>query len=261
MNHQHNTGPAGGNPGRPAPGDFRQFAAEVVARHDEHLLDYGPEEQAARVVEALERVNRVTTLAPLAPVADLEVDLAGFGVAPVHFVTDEDDYLLLSDIAEQLGWFQPRAHAWAEQQHDFAVQDQRRKDEERGDGRLGWELMLDYIDLDLCLCVDDPEAQPDAGGHRWSHSGDWLISKTRLPLLLSCSPWGREFIDNVSDHYGLALQGIWGDKLKDIPTVNADGTPTGNTAYDMFHSDLTEEEALRKARRGPALDDQDRGQL
>ncbi|KPC89871.1 hypothetical protein ADL27_38785, partial [Streptomyces sp. NRRL F-6602] len=139
--------------------------------NDGNLLDYGPEEQTARVVAALERIGNVATLAPF---RGGEVDLAGFGTASVVFVTRAESYVLLSDVAEQLGWFQPRAHEWAEQQHQFAVQDQRRDDEERGDGRLGWDRLLDFIDLDLRLTVDDPSAKPDAGGGRWSYSGDWL---------------------------------------------------------------------------------------
>lgn len=233
---------------------FNKFAEHVVARHDNDLLDYGPDEQTEHVIKAMERLNNVS---PLTPVIGTDIDLAGFGKVPALYVSTTDVYMLLSDISEQLGWFHPKAHAWAEQQHGYAVQDQRRKDEERGDGRLGWDLMRGYIDLGLYLCADDPEATPDAGGRRWSQSGDWLISKDRLPLLLSSSPWGKEFMDNTLPAFGHAMRKIHGDKLKNIPTVNLDGSPTGGNAYDdLFDTDgLTEEEALRRARRGPALDE------
>ncbi|MGW1609443.1 hypothetical protein ACWCQZ_08595 [Streptomyces sp. NPDC002285] len=234
------------------------FAEKVVARHDALLLNEGPEEQAARAVAALERVSAVTLFAPMH--TELVVDLAGFGEAPIVYVTEEDEYLLLSDVAEALGWPLHKAHAWAELQYSYAIRDQRDHDEERGDGQLGWECLLDYVDLRLDLVEDDPEARPDAGGRQWSHAGDWLISKDRLPALLMSSPWGKEFMDNSLPAFGHAMREIWGDKLKDIPTVSADGTPTGGNAYDdMFRTDgLTEEEALRRARRarrGPVLDE------
>ncbi|NEC92201.1 hypothetical protein [Streptomyces sp. SID12501] len=230
------------------------FAEKVVAKHDALLLDYGPEEQTARAVAALERISAVKPLAPLP--AGTVIDLAGFGEAPVVYVTEDEEYLLLSDIAEALGWPLHKADAWARLQHGYAVRDQRDHDEERGDGRLGWECLLDYIDLRLDLIEDDPEAKPDAGGRRWSHSGDWLISRDRLPALIMSSPWSKEFMDNSLPAFGHAMRKVWGDKLKDIPTVTVDGTPTGGNAYDdMFRTDgMTEEEALRRARRGPALD-------
>jgi hypothetical protein len=231
------------------------FAEALVAKHDARLLDYGPEEQTAYAVAALERVSKVTLFAPLN--GSVVIDLAGFGEAPIAYVTEQKEYLLLSDVAEALGWPLHKAHAWAKLQHGYALQDQRDEDEERGDGKLGWECLLDYVDLRLNLIEDDPEAKPDAGGLRWSHSGDWLISRDRLPLLLSCSPWGKEFMDNSLPAFGHAMRQVWGDKLKEIPTVSADGTPTGSSAFeDLFSTDgLTEEEALRRARRGPALDE------
>lgn len=237
----------------------RAFAERVVARHDVLLLDYGPDEQTARVVTALERVSAITTLAP---VTGTVVDLAGFGEAPVVYVTDTDDYLLGSDISEALGWPLHKLHSWARLQHDFAIQDQRRRDEDRGDGRLGWDCLLDYVDLDLVLIEDDPEARPDAGGRHWSHSGDWLISRDRLPLLLLSSPWGKEFMDNTLPAFSHAMRDIWGDKLRGIPTYGADGQPTGGNAHDDLFSTggLTEDEAIRRARRGPVVDDVDGGQ-
>lgn len=138
----------------------------------------------------------------------------------------------------------------ADLQHGFAVQDQRRADEERGDGLLGYEYMRDYVDLNLWFIADDPEAKPDAGGRRWSAYGDWLIANDRLPLLLACSPWGKEYVDNVFDHFSIGMRKVWGDKLADLTAYRADGTPAPGVR--LFHTDLTEEEALRKARRGPA---------
>lgn len=232
---------------------FRKFAQQVVARHDENLLDYGPDEQVQRVVNAMERLNRIT---PLTPIIGTDIDLAGFGKVPARFMSLTDPYVLLSDVSEQLGWFHPRACEWAEKRAAWAVRDQREADEARGDGRLGWEYLRDTIDLGLSLCVDDPEAKPDAGGRRWSDSGDWLISTDRIGDLLSSSPWGKEFMDNSMDAFRHAAREIFGDKLKQSPVIGPDGHPTGGTAYDLFEPELSKDEALRKARRGPALDDE-----
>ncbi|NMI57093.1 MULTISPECIES: hypothetical protein [unclassified Streptomyces] len=244
--------------GRRSP--FLGFAEQLVAKYDAHLLNCGPEEQTAMVLRAMERLNGI---AALTPVEDTEVDLAGFGKAPMLYTASYGnraaEYLLLSDVAEALGWFMPRAHRFAEKMAGFDLEDQRREDEERGDGRLGWNRMRDYIRLDLELIIDDPKSKPDAGGRRMSDFSDWLVSRDRLPALLSASPWSKEFMDNTMPAFGYAMRAAWGDKLKNIPTVAADGTPTGGNAYDdLFSTDgLTEEEAQRRARRGPALDPND----
>lgn len=236
--------------------DFNTFAAMVAQRHDEHFLDYGLDEQAEHVAKAMRRLNGFS---PLTPVIGTDIDLAGFAKVPARYASTTDVYLLLSDISEQLGWFQPRAYDWADKGSAWATQDQRRIDEERGDGRLGWECMRDYIDLGLNLCVDDPEAKPDAGGHRWSVSGDWLISTDRIPDLLSSSPWGKEYMDNSMDAFRHAAREIFGDKLRQSPVYGPDGQLTGGSAFDLFEPELSKDEALRKARRGPALDEGNSG--
>ncbi|MFD3640675.1 hypothetical protein [Streptomyces griseus] len=236
---------------------FLTFAERLVEKNDDRLFNDGPEKQVEHTLKALGRLDRI---APLALVTGTEVDLAGFGVAPLLFTaTVRDrrvDYMLLSDVADALGWFMPRAHEWAELEAGFALEDQRKEDEERGDGRIGWDLMRNYIRLDIDLIVDDPEAKPDAGGKQWSSYSDWLISTDRLPALLSSSPWSKEFMDNVMPALSHSLRNIWGDKLKDIPTISAEGVPTGTSLFDaMCDTDgLTEEEALQRARRGPSLD-------
>jgi hypothetical protein len=227
----------------------------VAERHDEHLMESGPETQGPEAAGLLHRFHRST---PLIPVIGTVVDLAGFGEAPIHFKSADTEYLLLSEVAEALGWPLTKAHAWTELQHSHAVRDQRREDEERDDGRLGWHYVRGYVDLGFFMTMPDPGAKPDAGGKHWSYAGDWLISKDRLPLLLLSSPWSKEFMDNTLPAFGHAMRETWGDKLRDIPTVTGDGQPTGGNAYDdLFTTDgLTRDEALRRARRGPALDDQ-----
>lgn len=236
---------------------FEEFAKLLAKRNDDRLFNYGPDEQTERITKALLRIDQV---APLIPLTDSDIDLAGFGTAPLIFTATLDDrgvdYLLLSHIADELGWFMPRAHEWAELQAGFALEDQRRDDEERGDGRLGWDRMRDYVRLDIDLIVDDPEAKPDGQGQQWSDYSDWLISRDRLPALLSASPWSKEFMDNVMPAFSYSMRNIWGDKLKDIATYSGDGVPTGSSLYDAVcdTGGLTEEEALQRARRGPSLD-------
>ncbi|MCW2899809.1 MAG: hypothetical protein JWO67_2074 [Streptosporangiaceae bacterium] len=246
-------------PGRPAPKIFQRFAAEVVRKHDEHLLDYDADEQTDRAAKRLTHFHKTT---PLIPVVNTVIGLAGFGEVDSRLTSAWDQYVLLSDTAEALGMPLHKACDWAELQHGYALRDQRDADEERGDGRLGYECLRGYVDLGLSLVLDDPEAKPDASGRRWSFAGDWLISHDRLPALLSVSPWGKEFMDNSMDAWSHAARRLFGDKLRDAPTYGPDGTPTGGDAYtDLFRTELSEEEALRKARRGPAFDAEDQGQL
>lgn len=235
---------------------FQEFAKLRVKRDDNRLFNYDGDEQVERMVAALRRIDQV---APLIPLTDVDIDLAGFGAVPAIFTATHGnrrvEYMLLSHIADELGWFMPRAHKWAELQAGFAVEDQRTDDEERGDGRLGWDRMRDYVRLDLDLIIDDPEAKPDAGGEQWSDYSDWLISRDRLPALLSASPWSKEFMDNVMPAFGYSMRNIWGDKLKQVPTYS-NGVPTGSSLYDAMcdTGGLSEVEALQRARRGPSLD-------
>ncbi|MEV4181684.1 hypothetical protein AB0J28_09575 [Streptosporangium canum] len=225
---------------------FRTFVAAIVTSNDEYLFNDGPEEQIARAVAALEKFSTTT---PLRRVDGRWVDLAGFGDAPIHFEAADDRYLLLSQVAEQLGVPIWDACKWAEHEHQWAIRDQRDQDEERGDGLLGYDCLRNFVDLKLDFVQDNPEAKPDANGKRWSDYGDWLISHDRLPAFIMVSPWGREFMNNTMDHFGHTMRKVWGDKLNDLTAYRADGTPA--PGVELFASDLTEEEALRKARRGP----------
>lgn len=210
--------------------DFELFAASIALANDEQLLNDGPVEQTKRAVEALNRFHAHT---PLTAVYDRYIDLAGFGQATIHFESTDDSYALLSDIAEQLGVPIWKACKWADQQHLWAIQDQRQTDEERGDGNIGWDCLRYLLDLRFAFTIENPEAEPDARGERWSHYGEWLIARSKLPQFISVSPWGLEFMNNTWDHMALKLPHLFGA---------------------ILHTDLTEEEAARKAVRGPAVD-------
>lgn len=231
--------------------DFEKFAATIVARNDDHLLDDGPEEQTARAVEALERFAVRTPLRPAEP--GHMIDLAGFGAAPVHFYGPEDQYLLLSEVAEALGVPIWEACDWADKENLDAIQAQRGIDEDRGDGLLGWNCLRGYCDLKLWFVVhhadDYPHCKPDANGKKWDFYGDWLISHDRLLAFISASPWSKELMDNMSDLFAHAAKKFFIGDLAEMPAIRSDGTPA--TAAEMFQTDLTEEEARRKARRGP----------
>lgn len=228
---------------------FEAFVEPLVAKNDGRLFNDGPETQIPRAVEALEKFAKTT---PLRRVEGHWIALAGFGDAQIHFEADNDRYLLLSEVAEQFGVPIWDACKWADHEHQWAIRDQRDQDEERGDGLLGYDCLRNFINLKLDFIQDDPEAKPDANGQRWSDYGDWLISADRLPAFILVSPWGREFMDNTMDHFGHVMRKVWGDKLKDIPAYHSDGSPAAGV--ELFASDLTEEEALKKARRGPRGD-------
>ncbi|GAA4676616.1 hypothetical protein GCM10023347_33650 [Streptomyces chumphonensis] len=237
---------------------FHEFAAMVAHRHDPHLLDEGPDEQAARIAQRLAAFHATT---PLAPAGDTVIDLAGFGTAPMRFVTaDDGGYVLLSDVADALGWALHTAHAWADNEYEYALRDQRHADEARGDGRLGYEYMRGVVDLGVWMSIANPEAKPDGLGKRWSTAGDWLVSRDRLPALLLCSPWGHEFANNTMPHWAHTMRKVYGEELRGVAAYNSEGQVIGNAHDDLFRSDLSAEEALRRARRGPALDPEE-GQL
>ncbi|MEU3168962.1 hypothetical protein [Streptosporangium sp. NPDC006930] len=233
---------------------FHQFAAAIVARNDDNLLDHGPEEQTARAVEALEKFAKTTPLMPAEP--GHMIDLAGFGEAPVHFISADEEYLLLSEVAEALGVPIWEACEWARKQQLDSIQGQREVDEERGDGMLGWECMRAYCDLHLWFVIhhadDYPGTKPDAGGKKWDLYGDWLIARDRLLAFIADSPWSKEFMTNMGDLFAHAAQKFFGGgDLSTLPAMRSDGTPT--TAAEMFHTELTLEEARHKARRGPNI--------
>lgn len=233
---------------------FEQLAATVVSRNTDNLINDGPDEQIERAVNYL---TKFATTTPLAPISNTMIDLAGFGEAPVHFAqygVEPEQYLLLSEVAEALGVPPWKACDWARQEQLWAIESQRDVDERRGDGRLGYDCLRDYVDLGLDFIADNPEANPDADGRRWSSYGDWLIAHRRLPLFLLLSPWGEEFMNNIHDHMSIGMRKVFGDQLADLTAYDAEGNPTSTR---LFHTDLTEEEALRKATRGPVgpLDD------
>jgi hypothetical protein len=212
---------------------FEMFIGGIVHRHDHQLFNYGPEEQIAYGVEALTHFAKTT---PLRPAYGKYIDLAGFGQADIVYESDHDEYLLLSDVAAQLGVPVWKACEWARQDHLWAVEDQRRLDEERGDGRLGYECLRSLVDLRVHFIEwDVPDAKPDAQGQRWEDFGEWLIARDRLPAFILASPWAKEFMDNTMAHMAHVARKVWGHGFGGL--FDTEG--------------MTEEEALRRATRGP----------
>ncbi|GGP98364.1 hypothetical protein BKA00_005819 [Actinomadura coerulea] len=241
--------------------EFRDLALRIVRRNEAHLCNDGADVQTARAVERLERFHRTT---PLTPVRDTAVDLAGFGSAPVYFAGGDEQYLLLSEVAEALGVPVWEACRWAREEWLRAVEEQRQADEERGDDRLGWECLRDYCDLHLDFVADDPEAAPDADGRRWASYGDWLISTDRVPAFILDSPWRAEFLRNCRGLFAhAATKSGLADLLDGVQTYRQppwDGPaePTGETLGDRFRRRaevIDEADAIEQARRGPVLDD------
>lgn len=177
---------------------FKRFGAALIDAHDNRpgtdLLDYGPEEQAAKVTERLAQFDKRV---PLIPVTSTIVQLGGFGAARVRFTSAADNYLVLSEVADAIGWPLQRAIEWAHKDYDQALREQRMLDEQREDGLLGWECMRGVIDLGVWTVIDDPTAKPDAGGRCYAYGGDWLISHDRVPSLLMDTPMADAFLDRA----------------------------------------------------------------
>lgn len=244
---------------------FVSFGLKVACDHEEAagvtLMDEGPRAQGERAAAQLERFH--DKIARLYPVDSwgIEINLFGFGQAPVHYVTFDADgktdvqYLLLSEVAEALAVPLQRADEWARADELDAIRSQRERDEETG--VIGWECLRDLVDLRLDMIIDDPDAKPDADGRRWSHAGDWLISRDRCLAFMTISPWQKEFLDNASALFGYAFResGL-GERLKDVPTYTGDGEPTGTSAADFLcdTEGLTVEEAAERAMRGPSAE-------
>ncbi|MCD0450786.1 hypothetical protein LO762_16535 [Actinocorallia sp. API 0066] len=244
------------------------FALGLASRHEAGqtytLMNEGPAEQAKR---GLENLNRVYAHRKLFPVLDptVMINLWGFGGVQVHFVTFGPDdkathrYVLMSELAEALAVHPAHADKWLHMEQEQALRAQREHDEEAG--TLGWDYVLDVIDLGLDMIVDDPEAKPDRDGRRRSHASDALIEADRLLSFMTISPWNREFLDNSSALWGHAFRHAFGDKLAESPVFDSDGNAIpGKSAADFLGDTegLTEEEAARRAIRGPGLpDDQD----
>lgn len=241
---------------------FRAFAEQLVAEHDEHLLDYGPEEQTDKVVATLEKLN---SRAPLRPHRET-VNAFGFGTAQTCFATGDggphEIYLRFLPLADAIGFTPDKAQKLAEMRRSWQVQDQRTRDEETG--VLGWDLMNDWVDLGMSLLIDSPDAKPDSAGRRWTYASEWLVTLDRLPDLVLSSPWGKEFADNAQAMFSYAFKfsGLEA-KAAEVSTltrhVGDEGTEkwakSGRTLADALAVDrhgISEDEARRRAFRGPA---------
>jgi hypothetical protein len=226
---------------------FEAFAELTVTPHLDNLMEYGEEEQVENIVQALTKFHRTTPVWP-----ELEpINLFGFGTTRTYFRRQEDgvSYFSVVETGKALGMTPWDACAWAEREYGYALKAQREADEERGS--LGYKHVRDYLNLNVWFIADDSLANPDAGGRRWSDYGDWLVSADRLMWFISCSPWQKEFVDNSMDLFAMGMRSAFGEKLDDLTAYHADGTPAPDA--QLFATDLTEEEAIAKALRGPVI--------
>jgi hypothetical protein len=243
---------------------IRAFARTVVTDLEEHLCDEGPDEQEQRVIKALEKFNAHT---PIQPYVE-PINAFGFAHTLCVFASDPSKptgvYLRLLPLAEQLGITPGKAQSWAKDEYNQSLQAQRENDEERGDGRIGWECLRSVVDLGLFLVMDDEEANPDQSGRRWSFASEWLISLDRLMSLILISPWSKEFMANTRGLMSYAMQksGLE-ERMRDVKAIvrrtDVDGEETweqsDRTLADAFAEDrdgLSEAEATRRAFSGPA---------
>lgn len=241
---------------------FRAFAEQVVAENDDFLLDYSPGEQVDRAVAALEKLNARRPLRPLVR----EVNAFGFGTALTCFVTGDaepdETYLRLTPMARAIGIEPAKTAKIAEDRIGWAIRDQRENDEKSG--VLGWECLNDWIDLNLSLVLDDPDAKPDAGGHRWSYGSEWLMTLDRLMDLVGSSPWSREFMNNAMPMFSHAfsksgLEAAAGECKTVVKQVDGEGStfwtpgPTVADAFAATREGISEDEARRRAYQGPSI--------
>lgn len=210
---------------------FVSFATALVDRNAGRLMEYGPEEQVERVLAAMKRFHSFTGIRPAHP--GHMIDLAGFGEAPVHFEADDKRYLLVTEVGTALGMPVWESCEWARKEQQWVYQEQRELDEERGDGLLGWECLNDYCDLGLWCAAQKPP-NPETGKVHHADYGEWLISHDRLMLLILDSPWSKEFMANTKDLMAHGMKKVFG-------------------LGDLFDTDLPEDEARRRARRGPNI--------
>jgi hypothetical protein len=246
---------------------FHTLGLELAIKYEKadgvHLMEDGPSEQAERVAAALTKYHERRPLFPVRTQGST-YNLYGFGEAPIHFVHYDEDgkadeqYLVLSELAEALAVPLHQAHEWARRDWADAIQSQREIDEERG--QLGWECLEDLVDLGLYLTVADDQANPDADGKRWSCAGDWLVSDDRLLSFMTISPWCEEFMHNAKPLFAHAfVKSGLAETLGNVQTYrqppwNVPMEATDFTLGDRIRRDAEEtpeDEAAKRAMRGP----------
>jgi len=166
------------------------LALDVVERHRKHLVDAPFNVQVGGLLQRLERIH---CRSPLTVPTGTHLDLNGFGSVLVRVQAADDSFVLASDVAEALGWTALEAWKWARDEYRNDVERQRRADEDRDDGLLGWEHVSTLYDTGLILEAPDDGTLSGPAGALLRRHGDFLIAGSRVPNLSLASPRGSDY--------------------------------------------------------------------
>lgn len=252
---------------------FRRQAEEIARAQLEQwrpkgICDATEEEFVDRIASEIVKVIRREDVIANPPGGGPVINLFGFGTVP-EVLTEVDletgvvkpaGYFWGHDAAAALGWDGAKFTEWAESQRKFDLIAQRSEDEESG--ALGWDCIRHHpMGLHVWQggrSSEDHYVDGQMRGPIMRYWGDlYLIHSDRVMSLMSASPWSAEFMSNLIPlmAWGMKRSGLE-ENARDVPTY-VDGAPTGGTLADMFARDregITEEEAARRAMRGPVLD-------
>ncbi|MCP2168113.1 hypothetical protein [Goodfellowiella coeruleoviolacea] len=234
------------------------------------ISDQTPEEFQehieSRIAVLVKREGLIRNTVATAPQLNL------FGYGTVHEVLSGSEghgYFWGHEAANALGWDQAEFAKWSEEQWHWDLVMQREADEESG--TLGWDCIHHYP-----MHVNVWQGEGNSRDHYvngvmqgpimryWTDL--YLISTDRLMGMMMSSPWGEEWFESVKPmlSWGFKKSGLE-DLLSGVKTytddVNSLGEvetrETGGSLGDSIARDregVTEEEAIRRAFRGPVFD-------
>lgn len=254
------------------------IGAQQVARWSaKGISDNTPEEFVAKIDAEVEKIRRRNALAIPSAGSGTLIDLFGYGkvrevLSPPSRAAAEDGvhgFFWGHDAAEALGWDTAEFIKWCQRERAWELDDQRREDEESG--VVGWGCLNIFP-----LGVEVWQGEGDSRDHHVNgmmsgpimrYWGDlWLVSTSKILPMMSSSPWSREWMDSVIPMMAFGLQasgleeqigGLGSYSARTNSLGETTFEPTGRTLADHFAADregYTEEEAIRRAFRGPVAD-------